>query len=284
MNMNNGNRVTTALLLAAGTGSRLMPLTSNTPKCLTEVNGKSFLERLVENLILKGFKRLVIVTGYQKHCIEEFISNLSADLTIEFIFSPLYKTTNNIYSLWMARETIKEPFMLVEGDLIFDVSLLDEMIYPDRIAVANILPWMNGTSVTIDGSQQVKSFHKNTDIDGASDLKYKTVNIYSFSLASWEAIIESLNQNIEANKVTGYYETVFGEMMTDNQLSLKAVDFDNKHWYEVDTLKDLTEAEKLFSTENCASNISEVILKKTSEILNRIPASIKVGGVKLATG
>ena len=137
------NKLTTALLLAAGTGSRLMPLTLNSPKCLTEVNGKSFLERLVENLILKGFKRLVIVTGHQKHCIEEFISNLSADLTIEFIFSPLYKTTNNIYSLWMARETIKEPFMLVEGDLIFDVSLLDEMIYPDRIAVAKILPWMN---------------------------------------------------------------------------------------------------------------------------------------------
>ena len=278
------NKLTTALLLAAGTGSRLMPLTLNSPKCLTEVNGKSFLERLVENLILKGFKRLVIVTGHQKHCIEEFISNLSADLTIEFIFSPLYKTTNNIYSLWMARETIKEPFMLVEGDLIFDVSLLDEMIYPDRIAVAKILPWMNGATVTIDGSQQVKSFHKNTDINGVSGLKYKTVNIYSFSLVSWRAIIERLNQNIEANKVTGYYETVFGEMMTDNQLSLKAVDFDNKHWYEVDTLKDLTEAEKLFSTENCASNISEVILEKTSEILNRIPDGIKVGGVKLATG
>jgi len=278
------NKLTTALLLAAGTGSRLMPLTLNSPKCLTEVNGKSFLERLVENLILKGFKRLVIVTGHQKHCIEEFISNLSADLTIEFIFSPLYKTTNNIYSLWMARETIKEPFMLVEGDLIFDVSLLDEMIYPDRIAVAKILPWMNGATVTIDGSQQVKSFHKNTDINGVSGLKYKTVNIYSFSLVSWRAIIERLNQNIEANKVTGYYETVFGEMMTDNQLSLKAVDFDNKHWYEVDTLKDLTEAEKLFSTENCASNISEVILEKTSEILNRIPVGIKVGGVKLATG
>ena len=278
------NKLTTALLLAAGTGSRLMPLTLNSPKCLTEVNGKSFLERLVENLILKGFKRLVIVTGHQNHCIEEFISNLSADLTIEFIFSPLYKTTNNIYSLWMARETIKEPFMLVEGDLIFDVSLLDEMIYPDRIAVAKILPWMNGATVTIDGSQQVKSFHKNTDINGVSGLKYKTVNIYSFSLVSWGAIIERLNQNIEANKVTGYYETVFGEMMTDNQLSLKAVDFDNKHWYEVDTLKDLTEAEKLFSTENCASNISEVILEKTSEILNRIPVGIKVGGVKLATG
>lgn len=281
--VNNNNRITTALLLAAGTGRRLMPLTSNSPKCLTEVNGKSFLERLVKNLILKGFKRLVIVTGHQKHCIEEFISNLPADLTIEFIYSPLYKTTNNIYSLWMAREAINEPFMLVEGDLIFDVSLLDEMIYPDRMAVANILPWMNGTTVTIDGSQQIKSFHKNTDINGTLDLKYKTVNIYSFSLASWKAIIERLNQHIEAKKVTGYYETVFGEMMTDNQLSLKAVDFDNNHWYEVDTLQDLTEAEKLFSTEVYASNISEIILNKTSEIFNRIPAGIKVGGVKLAT-
>ncbi len=284
LDVNNSNKITTALLLAAGMGSRLMPLTTNSPKCLTEVNGKSFLERLIENLILKGFKRLVIITGHQKQCIEEFLSDLSPDITIEFIYSPLYKTTNNIYSLWMARQSIKEPFMLVEGDLIFDASLLDEMIYPDRMAVANILPWMNGTTVTIDGAQQVKGFHKNTNMEGVLDWKYKTVNIYSFSLASWEAIVERLNENIEANKVNGYYETVFGEMMADNQLSLKAVDFDNKHWYEVDTLKDLVEAEKLFSTENATPSISKVLLQKTSEILNRIPAGINGKGIKLATG
>ena len=57
-------RVTTAVLLAAGTGSRLYPLTQNAPKCLTIVNGVSILERMTTSLNLHGFKRLVVVTGY----------------------------------------------------------------------------------------------------------------------------------------------------------------------------------------------------------------------------
>lgn len=247
-NENENNRITTALLLAAGTGSRLMPLTSNSPKCLTLVNGQSFLERLVINLIKQGFKRLVVITGHQEHCIREFLEAYSGDLTIEFIYSPPYKTTNNIYSLWMARNTIKEPFMLVEGDLIFDVALLDKMVYPNRIAIAKILPWMNGTTVTLDSSEnKIKHFYKNTNSD-IGDTKYKTVNIYSFSLASWSAIVERLNCHIAAKNVNGYYETVFAEMLEDGELQFEAVDFDNRYWYEVDTIKDLVEAEKLFPT------------------------------------
>ena len=95
-NYNDDNRITTALLLAAGTGSRLMPLTSDSPKCLTLVNRKSFLERLVINLKKQGFKRLVVITGHQENCIREFLNTISGDLTIEFVFSPPYRTTNNI--------------------------------------------------------------------------------------------------------------------------------------------------------------------------------------------
>ena len=249
------SRITTALLLAAGTGSRLMPLTSNSPKCLTLVNEQSILERLVNNLKNQGFKRLVVVTGYQEDCIKDFLATISGNLTIEFVYSPLYKTTNNIYSLWMARSIINEPFVLFEADLIFDVTLLDKMIYPDRMATSNILPWMNGTTVTIDSSQQVKSFYQNTTPNNIEGTKYKTVNIYSFSLSSWLSIVERLNIHIEANNVNGYYEAVIGEMIEEKRLSLKGVDFDNKYWYEVDTLEDLKEAEQLFS-----SNTQEITI------------------------
>jgi choline kinase len=64
------NHITTALLLAAGTGSRLHPLTLDAPKCLTEVGGEPILGRLVDNLRLQGITRLVVVTGYLDHCIE----------------------------------------------------------------------------------------------------------------------------------------------------------------------------------------------------------------------
>ncbi|MBW2662744.1 MAG: NTP transferase domain-containing protein, partial [Deltaproteobacteria bacterium] len=105
-------RITTALLLAAGTGSRLFPLTKKSPKCLTLVNKTSILERLIKSLNQHGFKRLVIVTGHMENCIRNFLETRAGNIKIEYVFSPLYKTTNNIYSLWMARKIINEPFVL----------------------------------------------------------------------------------------------------------------------------------------------------------------------------
>jgi len=254
-------KITTALLLAAGMGDRLRPLTSNSPKCLVKVNEKSFLERLVINLKKQGFKRLVVVTGHYDNCIREFLSTMNQDIIIDFIHSSKYQSTNNIYSLWMAREAIREPFLLVEGDLIFDVTLLDNMVYPDRIAISEILPWMNGTTVSINSSLQIKNFHKDTCTEFVK-MKYKTVNIYSFSLASWDAIIKKLDQYISANKVNDYYEIVFAEMVAEGILKLRAINFDTNFWYEVDTIEDLREAEKLFAPE-----VSELALIENSSAI-----------------
>ncbi len=240
------NRITTALLLAAGTGSRLFPLTKNSPKCLTIVNEKSILERLVTNLKKQGFTRLVIVTGYEKECITDFLGSKSGNLSIEYINSPLYRTTNNIYSLWMARNIIDEPFVLFESDLVLNTSLLNEMVFPDKMAVALMQPWLNGTTVSINKLNQVTQFQKGTT-DKYSDIRYKTVNIYSFSRSTWRAIVKKLNQYISEGSVNCYYEAVFSDMIDDKSLSLESVSFDHKPWYEIDTIYDLAEAEKLFS-------------------------------------
>lgn len=242
------NRITTALLLAAGTGSRLFPLTQNSPKCLTLVNDKSILERLINNLKNQGFKRLVIVTGYQKECIMNYLGEKSGDICIEYVHSPLYKTTNNIYSLWMARNIINEPFVLFESDLVLNSYLLDDMVYPDRMAVALMHSGLNGTTVSVNKADMVTEFHKGTT-DSLSDIRYKTVNIYSFSLLSWQAIVKRLNQYITEGIVNCYYETVFAEMIDNKSLAFKSVSFDHKPWYEIDTIKDLAKAELLFPKE-----------------------------------
>ena len=241
--------VTTALLLAAGIGSRLYPLSKNAPKCLTKINGMSILGRLIANLNQHGFKRLVVITGYLEKCIKDFLGTQIGDITIDYIFSPLYETTNNIYSLWMAREIINEPFLLLESDLVFDGSLLKSMLYPDRIAVAKMQPWMDGTYVTINQSQQVKAFYKDSRARLAVD-SYKTVNIYCISVSSWRIIVKKINQHILEGKTNDYYEIVFSEMIADGSLSFDVVFFDSKPWYEIDTIEDLAKAEKLFPLSN----------------------------------
>ena len=237
--------VTTALLLAAGMGNRLHPLTRTAPKCLTKVNGTPILERLVISLNQHGFKRLVVITGHLENRIRGVLGNQVGDISIEYVFSPFYNTTNNIYSLWLAKKAINEPFLLLESDLIFDESLLKAMRYPDRIAVAMVKPWMNGTCVTIDNSGYVKAFHSDNS-KSFGETKYKTVNIYSISLSSWHRIVKNLDKRIADGEVNDYYETTFAEMIAGGDLSLKMVSFEDKPWYEIDTMEDLVKAEKLF--------------------------------------
>jgi choline kinase len=239
------NRITTALVLAAGTGSRLFPFTKDAPKCLTLVNNKSILERLITSLKEQGFKRLVVITGYKQECIVNFLGNQTDSLKIEYVHSPLYKTTNNIYSLWMARNIINEPFVLLESDLVLETSLLTEMRYPDRMAVAKMQPWLNGTTVSINNKNEVTKFQPGTT-ESYKDIRYKTVNIYSFSLKSWKEVAKKLNQYIAEGSVNSYYETVFSALVDEGTIQFKAISFDEKPWYEIDTVEDLLTAEKLF--------------------------------------
>ena len=269
-NSHHEKQLTTAVLLAAGMGSRLFPLTQNAPKCLTIVNGMSILERLISNLNHHGFKRLVVVTGYLENHIKEFLGTQIGDIKVDYVFSPLYETTNNIYSLWMARKIIDEPFLLFESDLVFDGSLLDDMVFPDRIAVAKMQSWMNGTSVTINKYQEVKAFWAD-NADSLGDIKYKTVNIYGISRSSWHEIVKRLGKRISDGKVNDYYETIFAEMIADGSLSLDSVSFDSKPWYEIDTIEDLAEAEKLFLADDYT--ITEpVIFSPSAFSINALPS------------
>ena len=242
---NDSAPVKTALLLAVGMGSRLSPLTDSTPKCLVEVNRIPILERLMRSLRIHGIKRLSIVTGHLSEVIEDYLGSRYVGIDIVYIASPLYKTTNNIYSLWLAGKEIEEPFLLIESDLVFQAELLTPMLHSDRIAVSKMLPWMNGTTVTLNGSKQLEAICLGAESRNNTS-HYKTVNIYNFSRNTWKLIQERLDQYVSAGKVDGYYEQVFAEMVAEGAISFAPVFFDPARWYEIDTLEDLSAAEKMF--------------------------------------
>ena len=237
--------VRTALLLAAGTGSRLLPLTHDVPKCLTEISGVPILEQQVRCLEQWGFERLVVVLGHMENRVRDFLEQRPSDLRIDYITSPRYRTTNNIYSLWIAWEIVREPFLLLESDLFFDSPLLGPMLRPDSIAVSEIRPWMTGSTVELDERRRVVSMHVGAGAN-RSNSSLKTVNIYSLSATTWRDVHERLDCHVDAGDVGSYYESVFSEMIAEGAISLEPVLFDHERWYEVDTLADLEEAERIF--------------------------------------
>ena len=240
------DQITTALLLAAGSGFRLRPVTDDQPKCLTEIDGVPILERLIDCLRQQGFKRLVVVVGYLEHRIREFLGERRGGLSIEYVVNPRYSTTNNIYSLWLAREEVQEPFLLVESDLLFEPSLLQDLQQPDKIAVSSLQPWMNGSTVTVDHSQRVQEFQLDNQCD-TYGLRYKTVNICSLSRLSWRQVVRRLERFVASGRVNEFYERVFAEMVADGSLSFLAVFFDPDTWHEIDTLADLQKSERRHS-------------------------------------
>ncbi len=244
-NSQTSDPVRTALLLAAGTGSRLQPLTHDAPKCLTEINGVPILEQQIRCLEQWGFERLVVVLGHMEYSIREFFEQRPSRLQIEYITSPVYRTTNNIYSLWLAREVVREPCLLIESDLFFDSALLGPMLREDSIAVSTIRPWMAGSTVELDQYQRVVSMHVGAGGKrGNSSLK--TVNIYSLSASTWREVTERLDRHITAGHVRDYYEIVFSELLAEGTISFQPVLFDHRRWYEIDTLANLEEAERIF--------------------------------------
>jgi NDP-sugar pyrophosphorylase family protein len=245
-----GERVRTVVLLAAGLGSRLAPYTDAVPKCMVEVSGTPILGRLVRTLDQCGIERLVVVTGYRSDVIRDYLGECFGGIAIEYVVSPVFETTNNIYSLWLVRDLIDEPFLLVESDLVFDTGLLLPLLRPDRIAVSRQLPWMSGTTVTLNADGVVDEFFPAPPgVYGAhctDEDHFMAVNICSLSRTTWYEVRRRLDRHVAAGETGTFYETVFAEMTAEGFMAAEAVIFPTERWYEIDAEVDLRAAELIF--------------------------------------
>ena len=165
--------ISTAVILAAGNGVRLSPLTKNLPKCLIKVHGISILCNLLDSLHKYRFKNIIFVVGYLGEKIIRVIKETERwkDFEIEFVFNDLYSTTNNIYSLWLTRNLVKESFLLMESDIIFDPILLEDILIPDRIAISNHDPSMTGTTVKLNSLGIVSEMKVGETLNGSCEIK-----------------------------------------------------------------------------------------------------------------
>ena len=245
-----------AVILAAGMGKRLGELTKNNTKCMVKINGISLINRLLEQLSKLSLNTIIIVIGYEGEKLKNYLGYSYKTIEIEYIENPIYNKTNNIYSLYLAKEKLLEDdTILIESDLIFEDSiftLLEQSSYPNVAVVAKYESWMDGTMVRIDNENNIINFipkkaFRYEDIA----LYYKTVNIYKFSkefarnqyIPFLEAYIHALGNN-------EYYEQVLRVITILDNCNLKALILNNEKWYEIDDIQDLDIAETIFSNDN----------------------------------
>lgn len=130
-----------AVILAAGMASRLRPLTEHTPKCLLKVGERSLLQRSIDALKNNGILDYVIVTGYLHEMIEAFVAEeYGNSINVTFIHNDVFDSTNNIYSLWLARpEAEGEEILLLDSDLLYDPEIIARVLADDAENVLTLI-------------------------------------------------------------------------------------------------------------------------------------------------
>jgi len=246
--------VTRAVILAAGVGRRLRPFTDNLPKCLVPVNGVPILVNALTLLAVAGITETVIVVGHLKEKVIERIGDSFNDMAISYVVSEDYATTNNIYSLWLAREYLDRDVFLLEADVFFERDLIDRLLQRDDrslAAVAHCEPWMSGSVLAVDEDDTVLALRDTGWRDFALDDAplLKTINIYLFRGDFLRReFVPRLDAAIAAGQVNEYYETLLRTICRSGRPELTAVRCDDVKWIEIDDGNDLAAAEYLFSS------------------------------------
>lgn len=238
-----------AVLLAAGTGTRLQPLTDGIPKCLLKVAGETIIERALRTLACQGIKEAVIVVGHCGEAVRSHLGSRFAGIGIEYADAPDYATTNNIRSLWDARGALDTDLLLVEGDLVFDADVIAALLATpgNSAAVVPVDQAPPGSKVCIDDANKITQFI----LDGANPGRgrvYKTANIYLMRKDLLVGhVVPRLSRAISGGHVNQYYESIFRDLVQDGSLTdFAAVDISAARWCEIDDLNDLDAADFLF--------------------------------------
>lgn len=242
-----------AIILAAGMGKRLGEYTHDNTKCMLEVNGVRLIDRALETLHKVGVSRVVLVVGYKGQNVKDYVGTNYKGTPIVYVDNPVYDKTNNIYSLYLAKDyMLEEDTLLLESDLIYEPAVVKKLLEdpsPNIALVDKYESWMDGTVVTIDEENRITRFinKEGFKFEEINDY-YKTVNIYKFSKEfSSKYYVPFLAAYSTALGNNEYYEQVLRVILHLHEAPLKALPLTGEVWYEIDDVQDLDIAQGMFA-------------------------------------
>ena len=230
----------TAVIMAAGLGTRFGQYTERIPKGFIKCGGVSMIERSVKTLIDCGINRIIIGTGYLKEKFEEMANTYPQ---IECVFSPKYAETNSIYTLYNCREVVDDDdFLLLESDLVFERKAITDLLgneHPTIMLITPVTKFQDQYYVEYDASHQLTMC--STD-KAQLDVKGELVGIHKLSNAFYKTMCADYAKKVEESPQLGYeYELL---SMAQGGSDVYVLNEVGLYWYEIDDTEDLAFAEK----------------------------------------
>ncbi len=248
-----------AVILAAGIGSRLQPLTNDRPKCLVEVAGRPILLHALDRLAEAGVDECIVVAGYRADLVRDAVADGPRTLTTRVVIAPDFARTGTAASLAVGLNAIdgEADLVVIEGDVIFDREVIVRLARSSRpaTAVAGGTPNCSGTFFAVQPGGLVAAVHHAAWEPPASDAVLgKCVNVHVFDRSDLGDIADALD-SVLAQDPTAQVEHVLQRLL-DCGFALHAVEVGDVRWWEVDDSDDLAIARSMFASDRQSSNAS----------------------------
>jgi HAD superfamily hydrolase (TIGR01450 family) len=230
-----------AIILGAGVGSRLIEITARKPKLLATINNKPLLHHAYDALKSSGIDDIILCLGYRNNDIIDYCNQ--KNLKVRFVLNTDFKSTNNMYSLYLAREHILGDFLLLNGDVIFDDDIIKGLVS------------RSGTLVAVDKGkyyeESMKIKVKDNRITAISktilpeDAYGTSIDIYKISRDHVESLLKELERQVRSDR--NRWTEVLLDTLFKSDMDAAPFDIGKSRWYEIDNMQDLMYAETLFN-------------------------------------
>jgi len=241
-------KTTAAVILVAGIGSRLRPITDDRPKALVDIGGETILGRAVRLLADYGVRKVVLATGYREDAVRSALRD--APVAVEYCRNPDFDRTQNSVSLALCRaNAVTDAFFKLDGDVVFQRQVLERLdASPAELAVAVDAGRMldeEAMKVSTQGSA-ISAFGKGISLAASAG---ESIGIERISRAASARIFDALDQTIAAGETGLYYEDIYSRLIARGELRAEAVAVRDLPWTEVDDFSDLERARAMVRAE-----------------------------------
>ncbi len=235
-----------AVILAAGMGIRLRPMTESLPKGLIEVNGKTLLERSLENLKENGIKEVIIVTGFYAGSIRDKFGHNYQGLQLKYVHSTEYESTGSMYSLSLLQGLVDDDIVVLESDLLYDKKAIQTILespYPNVILVADLLNSGDDVYICADENNKLINLGKNISEEEKQKACGALVGITKYSKEYLPILFAQAEQDYAQNEKQYHYEEcVFSTTKLGHVVHTQFCN--DLNWIEIDNEDDLKRAKE----------------------------------------
>ena len=231
-----------AVILAAGLGSRLRPITDEVPKCMVPVNGIRIIDKQISNLVKNGIKDIYVVDGYKAEVLASHLKEKYPFITI--VSNPRYDVTNNMYSLYLTAQYVKgEEFLLMNSDVYYDSNVIEDILVGEnisKIACDTSMFLEESMKITL---QDYKISHISKKIT-EEEYYAVSIDVYRISPEDSRVLFNEVEDTILVKKdENSWTEVALDNIFCKTNFTPCVI---RGRWFEIDNHDDLRVAEELF--------------------------------------